>query len=269
MRTADYENDSAVSQSQLKLLDESPRKYEATYITRTLSKAPTDAMEFGTLVHGLTLQPSVIAIEIAVIPDSALTSNGQRRGKAWDAFCEATEGKLRVLQQDYDRALAISKKVWSHPFYEFIFDRIERVEVPIIWTDPIEPVSCKGIPDIVAEEWVIDLKTTKSLTGFLQGRDELVSKTIADFGYHLQAAFYLRGASLYYGDQKTRFAFLVVETEEPYRVYAMELKAEAITAGEVKMQRLLAEYVRRMQTGDWSEEGERSLLQVGIPAWAM
>jgi hypothetical protein len=269
MRTADYENDSAVSQSQLKILEESPRKYEAIYITRTLSRPPTDAMEFGTLVHGLTLQPSVVASEIAVIPDSALTSNGQRRGKAWDAFCEATEGKLRVLQQDYDRALAISKKVWSHPFYEFIFDRIERVEVPIIWTDPIEPVSCKGIPDIVAEEWVIDLKTTKSLTGFLQGGEQLVSKQIADFGYHLQAAFYLRGASLFYGDPKTRFAFLVVETEEPYRVYAMELKAEAITAGEVKMQRLLAEYVRRMQTGDWSEEGEKSLLQVGIPAWAM
>jgi|694.fasta_scaffold89996_6 hypothetical protein len=269
MRTADYENDSAVSQSQLKILEESPRKYEAIYITRTLSRPPTDAMEFGTLVHGLTLQPSVVASEIAVIPDSALTSNGQRRGKAWDAFCEATEGKLRVFQQDYDRALTISKKVWSHPFYEFIFDRIERVEVPIIWTDPIEPVSCKGIPDIVAEEWVIDLKTTKSLTGFLQGGEQLVSKQIADFGYHLQAAFYLRGASLFYGDPKTRFAFLVVETEEPYRVYAMELKAEAITAGEVKMQRLLAEYVRRMQTGDWSEEGEKSLLQVGIPAWAM
>ena len=269
MRTADYENDSAVSQSQLKILEESPRKYEAIYITRTLSRPPTDAMEFGTLVHGLTLQPSVVASEIAVIPDSALTSNGQRRGKAWDAFCEATEGKLRVFQQDYDRALTISKKVWSHPFYEFIFDRIERVEVPIIWTDPIEPVSCKGIPDIVAEEWVIDLKTTKSLTGFLQGGEQLVSKQIADFGYHLQAAFYLRGASLFYGDPKTRFAFLVVETEEPYRVYAMELTPQAITAGEVKMQRLLAEYVRRMQTGDWSEEGEKSLLQVGIPAWAM
>ena len=269
MRTNDYENDSAVSQSQLKLLAESPRKYESTYITRTLSRAPTDAMEFGTLVHALTLQPAVVESEIAVIPDSALTSNGQRRGKAWDAFCESTEGKLRVFQQDYDRALTISKKVWSHPFYEFIFDRIERVEVPIIWTDPIEPVRCKGIPDIVAGEWVIDLKTTKSLTGFLQGGEQLVSKTIADLGYHLQAAFYLRGASIAYGDPKTRFAFLVVETEEPYRVYAMELKPEAITAGEVKMQRLLAEYVRRMQTGDWSEEGEKSLLQVGVPSWAM
>ena len=269
MRTTEYENDPAISQSQLKLLAESPRKYEATYITRTLSRAPTDAMEFGTLIHGLTLQPSVVSSEIAVIPDSALTSNGQRRGKAWDAFCEATEGKLRVFQEDYDRALTISKKVWSHPFYEFIFDRIEKVEVPVYWTDPIEPVSCKGIPDIVAGEWIVDLKTTKSLTGFLQGGEQLVSKQIADLGYHLQAAFYLRGASLYYRDQKTRFAFLVVETEEPYRVYAMELKAEAITAGEVKMQRLLAEYVRRMQTGDWSEEGEKSLLQVGVPAWAM
>jgi hypothetical protein len=269
MRTQEYESDEAISQSQLKLLAESPRKYEATYITRTLSRAPTDAMEFGTLVHGLTLQPSVVASEIAMITPDVLTSNGQRRGKAWDAFVEATEGKLRVFQEDYDRALAISKKVWSHPFYEFIFDKIERVEVPIVWTDPIEPVRCKGIPDIVAGEWVIDLKTTRSLTGFLQGGEQLVSKTIADFGYHLQAAFYLRGASLYYGDQKTRFAFIVVETEEPFRVYAMELKPEAITAGEVKMQRLLSEYVLRMASGDWSEEGEKSLLQVGVPGWAM
>lgn len=269
MQSRDYQQNPAISQSQLKLLGESPRKYEASYITQTLSRPVSDSMEFGTLVHGLTLQPSVVASEIAVIPDSALTSNGQRRGKAWDTFCEATEGKLRVFQEDYDRALAISKKVWSHPFYRFIFDRIDKVEVPIYWTDPIEPVSCKGIPDIVAAEWIIDLKTTKSLTGFLQGRDELVSKTIADLGYHLQAAFYLRGASIAYGYPKTRFAFLVVETEEPYRVYAMELKPEAITAGEVKMQRLLADYVRRMQTGDWSEEGENSLLQVGVPSWAM
>ena len=269
MRTQNYESDSAVSQSQLKTLEESPRKFEALYITQTLSRPPTDAMEFGTLVHGLTLQPSVVESEIAVIPDSALTSNGQRRGKAWDSFCEATEGKLRVFKEDYDRAFTIAKRVWAHPFYEFIFPRINYTEVPIRWTDPVEPVACKGIPDIVAEEWIVDLKTTRSLTGFLQGRDELVSKTIADFGYHLQAAFYLRGASLYYGDPKTRFAFLVVETEEPHRVYAMELRPETINAGEVKMQRLLAEYVHRMQTGDWSEEGEKSLLQVGIPAWAM
>jgi len=269
MRTNDYENDSAVSQSQLKTLEESPRKFEAFYVTKTLSIPTTDAMEFGTLVHSMTLQPAVVESEIAVIPDSALTSNGQRRGKVWDAFCKATEGKLRVFQEDYDRALVIAKKVRSHPFYEFIFPRINYTEVPIRWTDPVEPVQCKGIPDLVADEWIVDLKTTRSLTGFLQGRDELVSKTIADFGYHLQAAFYLRGASLHYGDPKTRFAFLVVETEEPYRVYAMELRSEAIERGEVKMEKLLSEYVRRMQTNDWSEDGEKSLLQVGIPAWAM
>ena len=269
MRSAEYESNGAISQSQLKTLDESPRKFQASYITQTLFRAPTDAMEFGTLVHTLTLQPTTIHDQIATIPPEVLTSNGQRRGKAWDAFCEATEGKLRVFEKDFERALKIAEKVWSHPFYIFGLPKFGAVEKPIYWTDPIEPVSCKGIPDIVAEEWVIDLKTTKSLTGCLQGGDVLVSKTIADLGYHLQAAFYLRGASIAYGDPKTRFAFLVVETEEPYRVYAMELTPQAITAGEVKMQRLLAEYVRRMQSGDWSEEGEKSLLQVGVPAWAM
>lgn len=265
-----YSSDPSVSQSQLKELAKSPRRYEAIYITKTIHVEPSDAMEFGTLVHGMTLQPHLIDDQVVVIPPDVLTSNGQRRGKAWDAFAEANNHKLIVRQADYDRARRIAEKVWDHPFYKLVFEWQQYVEVPIKWVDPTVEVACKGIPDIVcSNEWIIDIKTTGDLTGFTQGRDALVSRTIAEFGYHIQAAFYLTGASECYNERKTRFALIVVETKEPYRVYAMEINQAAIAAGEGEMVRLLQEYKRRLAENDWSEEGERCLLQVGIPVWAM
>lgn len=265
-----YRKIEAVSQSMLKELLASPRRFEAAYITQTLSRETTPAMEFGTMVHKIVLQPSVAASTIVMIPDDVLTSNGQRRGKAWDQFCMDNAGKQLVRRDEYDKAFEIAKKVWSHPFYELAFDWMRYTENPITWEDADTGVQCKGIPDVVCDnEWVIDLKTTADLTGFVQGAESYTSKTVADFGYHMQAAFYLRGTTIHYGEPKTRFAFIVVETKAPYRVYAMELNAAAITAGEVKVQRALAEYKRRMETNDWSEEGERALLQVGIPAWAI
>lgn len=265
-----YSDDQSVSQSQLKELAKSPRRYQAIYIAKTIHVEPSDAMEFGTLVHGMTLQPHLIDDQVVVIPPDVLTSNGQRRGKAWDAFAEENSHKLIVRQTDYDRARQIAEKVWDHPFYKLVFEWQQYVEVPIKWVDPTVEVACKGIPDIVcSNEWIIDIKTTGDLTGFTQGRDALVSRTIAEFGYHIQAAFYLTGASEFYNERKTRFALIVVETKEPYRVYAMEINQAAIAAGEGEMVRLLQEYKRRLAENDWSEEGERCLLQVGIPAWAL
>jgi len=270
MQTEQYRQSSAVSQSQLKTLKESPRRFQATYVTKTLSIEPTDAMEFGTLVHSMALQPHLVQDEFIEIPDEVLTSNGQRRGKAWDAFVEANQGKSLVRSADFRRAMRIAEKVWCHPFYKLVFEWQRNVEMPIAWTDEETQVECKGIPDIVcSNEWVIDIKTTNDLTGFLQGKERLVSSKIADFGYHLQGAFYLQGASQVYQETKTRFALLVVETKEPHRVYAMEIDEPSLFAGRLEMHRLLEEYKRRMASDDWSEEGEKSLLQVSIPSWAM
>ena len=270
MRPIDYQRSSAVSQSQLKLLKESPRKYQATYVTQTLSVEPTDAMEFGSLVHSMTLQPHLVLDQYVSIPDEALTSNGQRRGKAWEAFVEANPGKTLIRSGDFRRANIIAERVWDHPFYKLVYEWQRNVEMPIRWTDEETGVECKGIPDIVcSNEWVIDIKTTNDLTGFVQGKERLTSSKIADFGYHLQGAFYLEGASRYYEETKSRFALIVVETKEPYRVYAMEIDEPSLFAGKLEMHRLLEEYKRRTANDDWSEEGERSLLQVSVPSWAL
>jgi exodeoxyribonuclease VIII len=268
-RSPIYTSHPGISQSMLKTLEESPRKYEAMYVTRTFCEEPTDAMDFGSLVHGLTLQPSQVADSIALIPESALTSNGQRRGKAWDAFCEDTPGKLRVFREDYNRALMVARKIHLHPFWRAMYPHCLYVENEIYWCDPESGVYCKGIPDIICDhDWSIDVKTTNSLSSFIQRGERYTSKAVLDFGYHKQGAFYLKGASLHYGVPKTRFALLVAETNPPYRVFAMELTRDTLEIGECRMQWLLNDLRRRIDQQDWSEEGEACLLQVGLPTWA-
>jgi exodeoxyribonuclease VIII len=269
MRT-EYNRWNAVSQSQLKVLDESPRRFQATYITQTLLREETDDMLFGSVVHTMVLQPDCVDKYVTVIPEEVLTSNGHRRGNAWNAFLAANQDKFLVKQDVYDRALRISRRVKQHPFWELVQGWKQHVEVPIWWTDDETGVNCKGIPDIVcSNNWIIDLKTTKDISGFVEGREKFTSKKIYDFGYHIQAAFYLEGASKWYDSVKNRFALVVVETTEPHRVYAIEIGEPSIFAGKLKVHALLEEYERRVKSCDWSEEGERSLLQVNVPSWAM
>ncbi len=254
----------------LKVLGESARKFEAQFVLRTIESEESDSMRFGSLVHCLALTPEVFRDEFAIIPEEVLTSNGQRRGKAWEAFAEENRGKYLMKQIEVIRAELIVAKIRNHAFYQLILDWQRDIEDPIYWTDEETGVECKGIPDIVCRnEWVIDLKTTSDLTGFVQGREKITSAKVAEFGYHMQGAFYLEGASEFYGEKKSRFALIVVETKEPYRVYAIEIDEPSLFAGRMRMRALLEEYARRLANNDWAEEGELNLLQVSVPGWAM
>lgn len=269
MRDEKYRKSRAINQSSLKELQKSSRRFESQYVLGDGQNAETDAMVFGTLYHTMMLQPHLVDDMFVVIPEDALASNGHRRGKKYDEFLESNKDKYCITSEDFEKAKLLSQRTNNHPFMQLVNSWRWRVEEAIYWTDPQTEVECKAIPDIVCkDDWIVDLKTTKDLTGFVFDRDGYTSKSIVDFDYHLQAAFYLRGTSIYYERPFSRYALVVAETSLPFRVYAMELSPAALFAGEAKLQKLLAEYAWRSRENDWSEDGERALLQVDIPAWA-
>ena len=127
MQTTDYKRSTGVSQSELKTLAESPRKYEAEYILKTLKREQTDAMRFGSLVHCLVLEPEDFEDHFVVIPPEALASNGHRRGKAWDEFKQ--------------QQIALNKKIYqkqkeARKEYDSVILGIKRRNLlipPLIW----------------------------------------------------------------------------------------------------------------------------------------
>jgi hypothetical protein len=219
-------------------------------------------MELGTLVHCAILEPNRLASKIAMPPTEVLASNGHRRGAAYEKWRDEQHGKIIVNAEEFQLVDTLRIAANNHPAVEFFREHGKYTEQPIRWQDPLTQVECKGIPDLVCDNgFVIDIKTCQNV-------DDM-DRTMANFGYHLQAAFYLDGCTSHYGERFEKFVIVACETNPPYRVHSRLLDDEAIMVGHMEIDRLLAEFKRRMESGDWSEEAEKNLVALSLPRWAV
>lgn len=259
-----YNSVDAVSQSMLKTMRASPRKFEACYITKTLSTDATPEQELGTKIHFAILEPERFDDRYCRIPKEVLASNGHRRGKAYDEWFEemASIGKSPMTDAEWEKIDHIRANADRNEILKTFLQNARAIEAPIYWPERTEEgeVECKGIPDLVCvKDWIIDVKTTSDLKEF--------GRSAGKYAYHMQAAFYLRGASIVYESAYTCFAIAVVETVAPYRVHVKQLPTEAIIVGQSMVEESLAEYCRRKKTNDWSEVDENQLMMLDIPSY--
>lgn len=256
-----YSQLAAVSQSMLKDLQKSPRLFEAKHILKTLCDESTRSQQLGTAIHAAILEPQKLEKLIAIPPVEVLASNGHRRGGKYDDW-KAEQGRKIILSEDEaDLIKRVQESARNHPALRQLLDAGEYLENPISWNDPICGVQCKGIPDLVCSKgFIVDIKTCQSVSDF--------DKTVAQYGYHLQAAFYITGCSIHYGQRFANFVIAAIETNPPYRIHTRLLDDAAIIVGHQKIDELLAEYQRRVEQNDWSEEAEKSLVFLSLPKWA-
>ncbi len=257
----EYKEIPAISQSMLKDLATSPRLFEAKHILKTLQSESTRSQELGTVIHSAILEPKKLDKVCTTPPRSVLASNGHRRGKAYEDWRDAQVGKIILTQDEFEMALKVSASAARHPVVATLIDKATHIEKPIQWVDPIADVDCKGIPDLVTErEYVVDVKTCQSVSE--------IDTAVAKYSYHLQAAFYLTGCSLHYGQRFGSFVIVAVETNPPYRIHTRLLDDAAIIIGHQKIDELLADYKRRRDENDWSEPAEKELVALSLPRWS-
>src|SRR5262245_9918570 len=98
---ASYHSDQAnsISHSDLEVFRESPRLYQGRFITGECPREATAALELGTLIHAVVLEPENAAY--AIIPPEALNADGHRKGAAWKQFAAANEGKLLLKPDEF------------------------------------------------------------------------------------------------------------------------------------------------------------------------
>jgi hypothetical protein len=91
-------------------------------------------------------------------------------------------------------------------------------------------------------------------------------RSILDFGYHRQAAFYLE-ALRHQHFIDCRFLFIAVETTQPYSVAVFELDREMILQGEEELRQLLNQYKHRLAADDWDAEHTKGINSVSLPKY--
>ena len=249
---ADYHADPAVSASHLKEIARSPYHYWARYLDPLrLPVEPTPAMRFGSLVHCAVLESDQLQSRYGVC--------GPRNTKAGKEQAEqmAAAGIEAVTASDMLTANRIADSVRSHPAAAALLAK-GKAEQSFWWDDLPTGLRCKCRPDWYQGSTVVDLKTCTDAS------PAAFARSVATYGYHLQAAHYLAGL---HGAE--RFVFIAVEKTSPYAVAVYELDAAALAAGRTMRDNAMATIATCKATDSWPGYGDTSVQTLSLPGWAL
>ena len=250
MEFAAYREIDAVNWSSLKEMRKSPRHY----LHRLHEpKADTAAMRRGRATHTAVFEPDRFPLDYVVW-------EGDRRGKAYTAFCEQHPHQTILKADEYATCLAMRDAVRSHPVAGPLLTPPGEAEKVLTWTDEETGLACKARLDWWRVGLLADLKTTAEIDA------RRFAATVERMGYHGQAAFYRAGLAAN-GLDAPPFRIVAVESAAPHDVAVYLLDDDAHYAGEV----LVAELMARVAAGRFSlmwpgmypEE-----VQLSLPAWA-
>lgn len=216
-----------VSNSYLGRMDKTPAH------TR-VKQEDTPALIFGRATHVYILEGAEAFFKEFAVPPSC--DKRTKEGKEiWGQFQVANLGKGLVTEDDFVKIIEMDYAVKRHPFAkELLAEGVS--EQTVIWKDEETGILCKCRPDRTPDGnkgILVDLKTTRDAAEYAFG------KSVLNYGYARQAAFYTEGISKATGQKFDAFCFIAVESQPPYRCEVYVLAAEYLSWGWTQVHRLL------------------------------
>jgi hypothetical protein len=254
----EYHVDPALNSSFLRaLIVRSPGHARAAQLA---PREETPALLLGRAVHARILEPETFKNRFAVAPQVDRRTNAGKA--AWAEFAAAHPGAEILSESDGEIVAAIGAAVDAHPLARLIF-RGGEAEVSGFFTDPETGAPCRIRPDYLrlGDQLMVDLKTT------LDASPREFERSIAKYGYHIQAAHYAAGYRAITGEDPTDFLFVAVEKAPPYAIGIYRLDDDAMAEGARVLRRALNLAARCLESGHWPAYSEQ-VEPIGIPKWA-
>lgn len=245
-----YHAHPAISKSGLDLIARSP----AHFMYRA-PKEPSRAMEIGTAIHTALLEPDRYKKEYVTVDCE------DRRASAYKEAVK-TLGSERVLTRgEADKIVGMSESVQGNPHAQALLQHdFAAFEVSIITKDPETGVDVKCRFDLLTGNKALDLKKTQD------ARPDAFAKSVANYRYMVQAAFYSDVYRWETGDELEAFGFLVVEEEMPHASAIYVLDDEAIQYGRKLYRRDLNRYAECLESETWPSVDQTPQV-LSLPSW--
>jgi hypothetical protein len=252
-----HHNTTHVSRSMLATFAESRRRYEAMYVTKTMSTDDeSDALTIGTGTHAICLKDAFELDKILLIPDEVLASNGARTTNAYKQFAAENAGRTLMKKEQFRFCQALASKL-TEAVGGFLNNPQAVCEKEFYWT--MSDVDCRAKLDIVVplkdEVLIIDLKTAADISpwGFW--------RAVRDRKLWLQDAHYSIPVEREY-QGSVRFLFVVVEKSEPFRIRTYELSNSDRLRASEKHGVLVDQLSECHSTLNFAEEGEGYIIEL-------
>lgn len=270
----------AISKGQLDDFNNLPAKYYYKHFV-DYTHEPTDPMKIGSMVHHGVLDPKGMAGKYK--SDLSIIEGLEKDYKLIDGkwFCDdkaakptgTTEYKNKVkdLQsddicvikyKDYDMALEmVSNTLKKEKVQDLLKDG--KMEMAMFAIDPITGLLMKIKVDIAnfAKRILSDLKTTSD------ARVKEYQKSIANFRYHVQAAYYCNLATVLFGVPFDTFAWIVAEKQKPYPVANYYCDEAAFEKGQIEFRQDLNSLAACLENDDFPGY-EEDFEPISLPHWA-
>jgi hypothetical protein len=226
----------------------------------------SDAMDHGTLLHALVLEPHTFNRVAAVFPGD-LTKEGK-------AFKVENADRICISLTEYFRLLEQAEKVRAacfrgRPFERFIEEG--KVETSIFYTDPSVGLPCRVRMDLLHPEFTFDLKSTR------HGLPSAFQRDALSMHYDLQSFMYSLARCLFEGVEDPKpFVFVQAESAAPHSVIFRPATKGLLANGKLKYEAALGAVKACMMTDVWpAPNGEVELdvepwdtFRTNTPAWA-
>ncbi len=229
-----YHAYAGISKSGLDLISRSPAHY-----AYRLPQEPTRAMVIGSATHAAILEPEVFAKQYMLLKDVT-----DRRSSAYKQAVEQFGADNVLTGAEADAVTGMQAALQLNAAAKFRLDAFGWCEVACFATDPETGVLVKCKFDKLTLDFLsIDLKTTQDLRDF--------AKSVANYRYHVQAAFYADVFEWATGKQLKGFEFLAVEKDAPNASRIFVLDTPSVEYGRKLYREALNVYAECLNKDEW------------------
>jgi len=255
----EYHGSIGVSRSAISELKKSPLHYWDSYInSEKPEKKETQAMNIGSAVHCLILEPEKFNDNFAIIPDYNPYTNEGKKFKR--DFYDLNKEKIILKNDEYEKSEIMSESVKRHKKAKKFLEGNYKVEQSIFWKDEETDILCKARPDL----WHLDLNLICDLKTSADPIPKSFSKTIKENCYHIQAAMQIDAILKTTGHKIDQFCFIVIPNSRPFVPYIYVIGEEVISLGRKEYKDALKILKKCQEENNWEIDRE-SVIGLEIP----
>lgn len=224
-----------------------------------------DASIMGGALHAKLLMPESLEAEFIVCPKMDKRTKAGK--EAFAQFQEQAVGKSIISEDNMGLVDGMAKAIVGHDLANKMLSNGEA-EFSYFTECKETGLGLKCRPDYVNKDALIDLKSARDAS------PREFAKAIANFKYHIQAAYYLDVYNAANGTDIKDFYFVVVENSAPFAVAVYKLDELAIEHGRERYKkalRALAEFRKDVEANSMNRQkymyGE-GITELQLPNWA-
>lgn len=217
------------------------------------------ALAFGSLAHAFVLLPGDAEARYRPKADVDGRTKEGKATREWEANLAANQGVRFVSSADYNAAVSIASAVRTHLGAASLFAG-GVAEVAGITSDFLG-VNARIKPDYRSDVAIIDLKTCAD------ARPEGFVRSVMNYGYEVQAAYYVDVAAAIDGKQRD-FYWVAVEKDAPYAVAVYKASAEMLERGRQAYRKAIELYKECAALDLWPAYSQQ-VQELNLPKWAL